>query len=91
MAITIVKTLTDNNASATYADQAAWEAVHGDCGGGHPNVQSYTITADGSNSVTLTRVFATEDDWVAASTANSADRVAINHTTALVSDSRASE
>lgn len=91
MAITIVKTLTDNNSSATYSSAAEWEAVHGDCGGGHPNVQSYTIVADGTNSVVLTRVFASEEDWNNASNANSEDRAEINHSTSLVSDSRASE
>ena len=68
--ITIVKTLTDQDASATFADQAAWEAVHGKCGGGHEKVKSYSIAADGTNVVTITRVFASEADWDAASAAN---------------------
>lgn len=91
MAVTIVKTLTDNDTSATFADQAAWEAVHGKSGGGHGSVQSYSIAADGTHQVELTRVFATEDDWAEASTNPDAD----NGTTAafahgaLVSDSRA--
>jgi len=69
MAITIVKTLTDQDASATFADQAAWEAAHGKCGGGHPKVQSYSIAADGTNVVEITRTFATEADWDTASSA----------------------
>ena len=90
MAVTIVKTLTDKDSTATFADQAAWEAVHGPCGGAHASVQSYSIAADGTHSVELTRVFATEDDWVEASTnPDSNDGAAPNWDMgALVSDSR---
>lgn len=89
MAITIVKTLTDQDASATFADQAAWEAAHGACGGGHPSVQSYTIAADGTNVVQLTRTFATEADWDTASSATHEGGDAPTYDAALVSDSRA--
>jgi len=88
MAITIVKTLTDQDASATFADQAAWEAVHGKCGGGHPSVQSYSIAADGTNVVTITRVFASEADWDTASAANYEGGETPTFDMAFVSDSR---
>ena len=88
MAITIVKTLTDQDASATFADQAAWETVHGKCGGGHTNVQSYSIAADGTNVVTITRVFASEADWDAASTASYEGGETPTYDMAILSDSR---
>lgn len=88
MAITIVKTLTDQDASATFADQAAWEAAHGKSGGGHANVQSYSIDADGTNVVTITRTFATEADWDAASAATHEGGETPTYDMAFASDSR---
>ena len=73
---------------ATFADQAAWEAVHGKCGGGHENCQSYSITADGSNVVTITRTFATEADWDTASAATHSGSDAATYDMAFASDSR---
>lgn len=59
MAYTHVSTLTTGN-SNTYSNSAEWIAEHGPCGINHEQVESGSIAADGSGTVTRTLVYANE-------------------------------
>lgn len=83
MAFTHISTLTSTNAN-TYSTQDDWIAEHGSCGLNNPLVTSGTITADGTNAVTRTLVYANRDDR----TTHIASRPAsLTYTAAFVSES----
>ena len=83
MAISRVSTLTSTNAN-TYSTSDEWVAEHGKCGLGHETVESGTIVADGTNTVTRTLVYA---DAAARTEHNTAGNSDASYTTSFVSES----
>jgi hypothetical protein len=62
MAYTVVKTLTDEDGTL-HADSTSWTDKFGLMGLGRDDINGH-ITTDGTSTVTLTRIFASESSWM---------------------------